>query len=129
MRDRRGDRKTPAPRPAPAAGPTRQLSHRRRQPGPAVCHLDPHGTDIHPHADLNGSATVLDRIREQVVEGLGEPQPVAMDNGRTPRPRCADIDPAASCIGRGAPRLRAVGEQRAKVHVLKAKLCRTAAGR
>ena len=127
VRDRRGDRKTPAPRPAPTAGPARQLIHRGGQPRPAVCHLDPDGTYVHSYADRDGSPTMLYCVRDQVVESLGESEPVAVDNRRAPG--AAHIDPSRPRVSRRAPRLGAVGEQRGKVHVREALLCLGAAAR
>src|SRR5581483_5520098 len=83
------------------------------------------GTPIHPCADRDGSTTMLDCVRDQVVESLGESQPVAVDH-RRPR-RAADIDPATVRRGRRTPRLGAVSQQRGKVHVTKALRRRRAA--
>jgi hypothetical protein len=50
---------------------------------------------------------MLDCVRDQVVESLGDSQAVAVDNGWAYR--AAHIDPATVCLRSRTPRLGAVG--------------------
>jgi hypothetical protein len=55
----------------PTTRPPRKLPDRRRQPRPGIRHLKAGPFPIASTSHFDDSPTVLDRVRDQVAQGLG----------------------------------------------------------
>ncbi len=104
QRNRRRDCQPAPAAPLPTTRPPRKLPDRRRQPRPVIRHLDADPSLIAPTPDFDDSPAVLDRIGDQVAQGLGQAKAIA--------PNVDANDPSRTLAARRLGRPRPVATPR-----------------
>ena len=100
----------PAPAtPAPGARPARQLTHGRRQAGSLVGDLDADPVALAAPGELDAPRAVLERVRDEVADGLRQAHAVAAHD--RPRPGRDDVELAAERRCDRAPRAALAGDE------------------
>lgn len=112
--DRSRDRESAPSGAASTSRAPAKVGHRGWESGTPIGYLHPDAGPVNARGNLDQAAAVLDRVADQIVDRLGEPEPIAVDGWEDSGQAKLELRPMA--FRSGGQCLHAIAQQRCEIH-------------